>query len=41
MMGGYGYAMMGYGLLGWLLNLLVIGVVVYAAVRLALRKNKL
>lgn len=40
MMGGYGFAMMGYGLLGWMLNLLVTGVIVFAAVRLALRKDK-
>lgn len=40
MMGGYGFAMMGFGLLGWLLNLFVIGIVVYYSVKLALRKSK-
>lgn len=39
MMGGFGYSMMGFGLLVWLLNLVVIGLVVYFAVKLAL-KNK-
>lgn len=39
MMGGFGYSMMGFGLLGWLLNLVVIGLVVYFSVKLAL-KNK-
>ncbi|MFT8320787.1 MAG: hypothetical protein ABF649_07775 [Bacillus sp. (in: firmicutes)] len=37
MMGGYGFGMMGYGILGWILNLLVIGIVVYYATKLALR----
>jgi hypothetical protein len=37
MMGGFG--MMGFGFLGWLINLAVIGLVVYLSVKLAL-KNK-
>lgn len=37
MMGGYG--MMGFGLLGCLLGLLVIGVVVYFATKLALKNH--
>jgi hypothetical protein len=43
MMGGFGMGMMGFGMLGWLLNLFVIGIVVYFSVRLALKKeiNKL
>ncbi len=40
MMGGYGFGMMGLGLLGWLLNLGAIAIVVYYAVKLALRNNK-
>lgn len=40
MMGGYGLGMMGFGLLGWIINLFAIGAVVYIAVKLALRKNK-
>ncbi|WP_255639783.1 hypothetical protein [Aquibacillus saliphilus] len=40
MMGGYGFGMMGYGLLGWFINLLVIGIVVYYSVKLALKNNK-
>lgn len=37
MMGGHGLAMMGMGLLGWILNLSVIGIVVYFSVKLALK----
>lgn len=37
MMGSYFW---GFGLLGWLINLLVIGAVVYIAVKLALRNKK-
>lgn len=40
MMGGYGFTMMGFGLLGWLLNLFMIGIVVYYSVKLALKKDK-
>jgi hypothetical protein len=40
MMGAYGFGMMGFGLLGWFINLLAIGAVVYLAVKLALWKNK-
>ncbi|RBW70181.1 hypothetical protein [Bacillus taeanensis] len=39
MMGGYGFGMMGYGLIMWLLHLLVIGVVVYFSVKLALKSK--
>ncbi len=38
MMGMMG--MMGYGLLGWILNLLAIGIVVYYATKLALKNKK-
>ncbi|WP_257722309.1 MULTISPECIES: hypothetical protein [Geobacillus] len=38
MMSGWG--MMGFGILGWFLNLLVIGLVVYFAVKLALRDKR-
>jgi hypothetical protein len=38
MFGGNGFVMMGLGLIGWLLNLFVIGIVVYTAVKLALKK---
>lgn len=31
--------MMGYGLLGWILNLASIGIVVYYATKLALKNN--
>lgn len=37
MMNGYGFGMMGFGLLGWLINLIVIGAVVYYATKLALK----
>lgn len=37
MMGSYFW---GFGLLGWLINLLVIGAVVYIAVKLALKNKK-
>jgi len=37
MMGAHGFGMMGFGLIGWLLNLAVTGFVVYFAVRLALK----
>lgn len=40
MMGGYGFTMMGFGFLGWLLNLFMIGIVVYYSVKLALKKDK-
>lgn len=40
MMGGYGFGMMGFGLFGWLINLLVIGFVVYFSVKLALKSDK-
>ena len=40
MFGGNGFNMMGLGLVDWLLNLFVIGIFVYTAVKLAL-KNKL
>jgi hypothetical protein len=32
--------MVGFGLLGWFVNLLIIGAVVYIAVRLALKHHK-
>ena len=38
MFGGKRFGMMGLGLIGWLLNLFIIGIVVYLAVRLALKK---
>ena len=38
MFGENGFGMMGLGLIGWLLNLFVIGIVVYLAVKLALKK---
>lgn len=38
MMGGWG--MMGYGIFGWVLNLFILGLVVYFAVKLALRDKK-
>lgn len=41
MMGGYGFGMIGMMVGFGLLNLLVIGIVVYYAVKLALRNNKL
>lgn len=37
MMGSFGIGMMGYGLLGWILNLLAIGIVVYYATKIALK----
>lgn len=39
MMGGHGFGMMGMMGIGWIINLLLIGVVVYFAVKLALRDN--
>lgn len=39
-MNGYGFGMMGLGLLGWLLNLGAIAIVVYFAVKLALKNYK-
>ncbi|WP_281281400.1 hypothetical protein [Pseudalkalibacillus caeni] len=36
MMGGYGMGM-GFGLFAWLINILAIGVVVYFAVKLAMK----
>lgn len=39
MMSGYGFGMMGFGLLGWMINLIVIGIVVYFAVKLAIKKQ--
>ncbi|WP_019153615.1 hypothetical protein [Robertmurraya massiliosenegalensis] len=41
MMGGHGIGMMGFGLLGWVLNLLVNGIVVYFAVKIAIKNTKL
>ncbi|WP_458411921.1 hypothetical protein ACNQFZ_13815 [Schinkia sp. CFF1] len=41
MMGGYGFGMMGFGFLAWIANLFVIGIVVYFAVKLAIKNNKL
>lgn len=40
MMGGYGFGIMGYGMLTWVLNLIVIGLVVYFSVKMALRHEK-
>lgn len=40
MMSGYGWGMMGLGLLGWILNLFFIGIVVYFAVKLAMKNTK-
>lgn len=37
MMQGYGFGMLGYGFLGWVINLLVIGIIVYYATKLALK----
>ncbi|WP_171038108.1 hypothetical protein [Aquibacillus sediminis] len=37
MMNGYGIGMMGFGILGWLINLIIIGAVVYYATKLALK----
>ncbi|GAA5415299.1 hypothetical protein Pryu01_00323 [Paraliobacillus ryukyuensis] len=37
MMNGYGSGMTGFGLLGWIINLIAIGVVVYYATKLALK----
>lgn len=37
MMGGYGFSIMGYGFIGWLFNLLVIGIVVYYSTKLAMK----
>lgn len=39
MMSGYGFGMMGLGFLGWIINLLVIGIVVYYATNRALKNN--
>ncbi|MFB6469429.1 hypothetical protein ACE38V_22090 [Cytobacillus sp. Hz8] len=39
-MGGFGYSMMGFGLLAWLFNLVIIGLVVYFSVKLALKNNQ-
>lgn len=39
MMHGYGFEMPGYGVLGWVINLLVIGSVVYFATKLALKNH--
>ena len=39
MFGGNGFGMMGLGFIDWLLNLFVIGIVVYTAVKLALNKK--
>lgn len=40
MMSGHGFGMLGIGFLGWLLNLGTIALVVYFAVKLALKNNK-
>lgn len=40
MMNGYGFNMFGFGFLGPIINLLFIGIVVYYAVRLALKHHK-
>jgi len=42
MMGGYsgmmnGYGLMGFGWIGWLINLIIIGIIVYYATKLALK----
>ncbi|GAA0330703.1 hypothetical protein GCM10008967_21500 [Bacillus carboniphilus] len=37
MMGGQ---LMGFGILGWLINLIVIGAVVYIAVRMAIKHER-
>ncbi|AUJ25515.1 hypothetical protein [Virgibacillus dokdonensis] len=37
MMNGYGLHFAGFGILGWIINLLVIGIVVYYATKLALK----
>ncbi|QKY69325.1 hypothetical protein FH966_07195 [Lentibacillus cibarius] len=44
MMGGYsgmmnGYGLMGFGWIGWLINIIVIGIVVYYATKLALKHH--
>ncbi|MGG7620777.1 hypothetical protein [Bacillus coreaensis] len=39
-MGGFGFDMMSVGLLGWALNLATIGIIVYFAVKLALKSDK-
>ncbi|WP_286164691.1 MULTISPECIES: hypothetical protein [Clostridia] len=39
MMNGYGLHFAGFGFLGWIINLLVIGVVVYYATKLALKNH--
>lgn len=36
----HGWGMAGFGLLAWLINLVVIGLVVYFAVKLALKEKK-
>ncbi|MDD9313929.1 MULTISPECIES: hypothetical protein [Cytobacillus] len=40
MMGGYGIGMMAYGIIGWLLNLTMIGIVVFFTVKMAIKKSK-
>ena len=39
MMSGYGFGMMGMGFIGWIINLLVIGFVVYYAAKMALKNH--
>ncbi|MCJ0931998.1 hypothetical protein [Virgibacillus halodenitrificans] len=41
MMGGYGYSNMmgGFGLLGWIIDMLITFAIVYIAVKLALKNN--
>ena len=39
MMGGHGFGMMGMMGFGWIINLLLTGLVVYFAVKLALRSH--
>ncbi|MCU1808195.1 hypothetical protein NVV31_22755 [Cytobacillus firmus] len=41
MMGGFGIGMMGFGMIGLMLNLTLIGIVVYFAVKMAIKKSKM
>ncbi|WP_280516112.1 MULTISPECIES: hypothetical protein [Bacillaceae] len=40
MMVGYGIGMMGSGIIGWLINLTMIGIVVFFTVKMAIKKSK-